>query len=209
MEERNILYNGQIVFCKKCRTSDHILTLKNLIDKAFKSSTRLYACFVDLKKAFDTVNRKALMHKISGLGINRNFLNIMEDMYREVKYSIKMEEGISDELNSKVGLKQGCILSPSLFSLYINDLSESLDDQICDSPKIDLCSIPCLLYADDIVLLSESAKGLQFSLNRLHQYCSNWDLQVNINKTKVMIFNKGGRLLKNTHFKFDGNYLNL
>jgi hypothetical protein len=75
----------------------------------------------------------------------------------------------------------------------------------CDSPALDNEFIPCLLYADDIVLLSESAEGLQHSLNALHHYCNKWDLRVNIDKTKVIIFNKSGRLLKNVHFKYYGN----
>jgi potassium voltage-gated channel Eag-related subfamily H protein 8 len=205
IENNNILYKGQIGFRKGCRTSDHIFTLKTLIDKAFRSTKRLYACFVDLKNAFDTVNRGTLIYKLSCLGIKANFLNIMKNMYREDNYCVRLEEGITDKLSSQVGVKQGCILIPTLFSLYINDLIQSLDIGACDSPALDNELIPCLLYADDIVLLSESAEGLQHSLNALHHYCNKWDLRVNIDKTKVIIFNKSGRLFKNVHFIYYGN----
>ena len=60
-------------FRKHCRTTDHILSLKTLIDKAFKSSSRLYTCFVDLSKAFDTINRQALFHKMSKYNIKAHF----------------------------------------------------------------------------------------------------------------------------------------
>jgi hypothetical protein len=132
IENNNILHKGQIGFHKGCRTSDHIFTLKTLIDKAFRSTKRLYACFVDQKKAFDTVNRGALIYKLSCLGIKANFLNIMKNMYREVNYYVKLEEGTTDKFSSKVGVKQGYILSPTLFSLYINDLIQSLDIEVCD-----------------------------------------------------------------------------
>jgi hypothetical protein len=56
--------------------------------------------------------------------------------------------------------------------------------------------ISCLLYADDIILLSESAKGLQKSLDILKTYCDKWNLKINIGKTKVIVFNKSGRILK-------------
>ena len=69
--ENNNIYKGQIGFRKGCRTSDHIFTLQTLIDKAFRSTKRLYACFVDLKKAFDTVNRGALIYKLSCLQSSR------------------------------------------------------------------------------------------------------------------------------------------
>ena len=99
----------------------------------------------------------------------------MKNMHREVNYCVKLEEGITDKFSSKVGVKQGCILRTTLFSLYINDLIQSLDIEVCDLPALDNECIPCLLYADDIVLLSESAEGLQHSLNALHHYCNKWD----------------------------------
>ena len=158
IENNNILHKGQIGFRKGCRTSDHIFTLKTLIDKAFRSTKRLYACFVDLKKAFDTVNRGALIYKLSCLGIKANFLNIMENMHREVNYCAKLEEGITDKFSSKVGVKQGCILSPHYLPyIYINDLIQSLDIEVCDSPALDNEFIPCLLYADDIVLYYQTS----------------------------------------------------
>ena len=65
LEGNNITCSEQIGFKKHSRTSDHILTLKCLIDKAFKLSKSLYVCFIDLRKTFDTVNREALLHKLS------------------------------------------------------------------------------------------------------------------------------------------------
>ena len=65
LEENNIICSEQIGFKKYCRTSDYILTLKCLIDKAFKLSKSLYVCFIDLRKAFDRVNREALLYRLS------------------------------------------------------------------------------------------------------------------------------------------------
>ncbi len=67
--------------------------------------------------------------------------------------------------------------------------------------------VPCLLYADDIVLLSESPEGLLLSIDCLHTYCDQWDLKVNIEKTKIIIFNKSGKLIKNAHFTYFGKPL--
>ena len=69
--------------------------------------------------------------------------------------------------------------------------------------------VSCLLYADDIVLLSESAQGLQNLLNKLKIFCDKWHLQVNINKSKVMIFNRSGKILKGHNFVYDGNTVSL
>ena len=78
LEDNSIIGSEQICFQKHCRTTDHILTLKTLIDKAFKSPSRLYTCFVDLSKAFDTINRQALFHKMSKYNIKGPFLILLK-----------------------------------------------------------------------------------------------------------------------------------
>lgn len=109
LENNKTLAEEQIGFCKGCSPSDHVLTLKTLIDKTFKSSKRFYACFVDLRKAYDTVNRIALFLKLSSLNISGIFFNILKDMHREVSFSTKFAEGATAPFTSKVGDKQGCV----------------------------------------------------------------------------------------------------
>jgi hypothetical protein len=88
--------------------------------------------------------------------------------------------------------------------LYINDLADSFGND-CDPLDLNGKLVFCLLYADDIVLLSESAQGLQNLLNKVKIFCDKWNLQVNINKSKVMIFNKSEFFLKGQNFLYDGN----
>ena len=120
-------------------------------------SKKIYACFIDFRKAFDTINRDALFYKLSYYNIDGPFFSIMKDMYKEVLYSVKISEGITDFFNSSVGVKQGCILSPTLFSLYINDLP-SIFDSTCEPPKLNDNDISYLLYADDLVLINKFSR---------------------------------------------------
>ena len=92
LENNNIICPEQIGFKRGVRSSDHIFTLKSLIDKFFKNNKYLYACFVDLKKAFDTVNRQALLFKLNIYNIRGHFLNIIEDMYNDVSFSIRLSK---------------------------------------------------------------------------------------------------------------------
>ena len=159
IENNNLICPGpeQIEFRKDCRTSDHSLTLKTLIDKAFKSKKYSFSCFVDFSKAFDTVNRVALFHKLAHYNITVPFSNIIKDMYNSLLCSVKIGNYLSESFSTKTVVKRGCILSPSLFSLYINDLN-NLFDNSCDQVQIGSLFTSCLLYADDLVLLSTSDK---------------------------------------------------
>lgn len=208
IENNNLICPEQIGFRKNCRTSDHILTLKTLIDKAFKSKQYLFSCFVDLSKAFDTVNRSALFHKLKQYNVTGPFLNIIKDMYNSLLCSVKIGNNLSESFSTKTGVKQGCILSPTLFSLYINDLIH-LFDASCDQVQVGDIFTSCLMYADDIVLLSNSGKGLQLILEKLHSFCHKWNLKVNVAKTKVIIFNKAGRILKGYDFLHEGSIVEI
>ena len=86
-----------------------------LIDNFFKNNKYLFACFVDLKKAFDTVNRQALLFKLNRYNIRGHFLNIIEDMYNDVSLSIRLANGITQPFQTSIGVKQGCVVEPIFF----------------------------------------------------------------------------------------------
>jgi hypothetical protein len=129
-------------------------------------------------------------------------------MYNDVSFSIRLANGITQPFQTSIGVKQGCVLTPTFFSVYMNDLVEHFNLE-CDPVSINEKSISCLLYADDIVLMSQSANGLQTILDNLKLFCDKWNLKVNIQKTKVMIFNKSGKVLKGYTFSFEEQFLEL
>ena len=89
----------------------------------------------------------------------------------------------------KSGVKQGDPLSPLLFSLFINDLARDINNKHCGvKAGIDYVSI--LLYADNIVLMSDSSGKLQELLDCLHEWCMKWQICINANKSKVDHFRK-------------------
>ena len=98
-------------------------------------------------------------------------------MYSKVTAKIKLNQGL------KVGTKQGYNLSPTLFNLFINDLPSQFNDNKCDSVRLDEIQVNCLMYADDLVLISRSERGMQLCLSKLTNYCNKWRLSVSIHKT--------------------------
>ena len=94
---------------------------------------------------------------------------------------------------------QGANLSPNLFNLLIDGIIKSFDSS-CEPVTLDSKLLNGLLYADDLLLVSESSGSLQNCLNKVYDYCSNWGLDINYKKTKVMIFGKGSRLVTHKFF---------
>ena len=87
----------------------------------------LYICFVDFKKAFDTVSHHIRWCKLIRYGIKGKFLDLIKSMYAKVKSCVRSDDGRLTKLFAyKRGLRQGCLLSPLLFALFLNDLNNFL-----------------------------------------------------------------------------------
>ena len=177
-----------------------------LIDKYIRRGQWLYCCFVDFKAAFDSISRNALLFKLVKFGIGGNFLKVIKDMYSDVSYCINVNGGLTEEFNTSFGVKQGCVLSPLLFNMFISDLPQIFDSN-CDPAVLWDIDLSCLQFADDLILMSESAKGLQTALDKLSAYCETWGLEINLCKTKILIFNSNGRLIRTVHFFLNGMLL--
>ena len=171
-----------------------MFVLRTLIEKYATAGSKLYSCFIDFGKAFDTILHSALLYKITNIGLSGKFFNILKSMYEANSLCVRTGNELSYDFSPSIGVRQGDNLSPNLFKLYVNDLVDIFDSD--DDPVfLDNCPFSCMLYADDLILLSTSEKGLQSCLNKLATFCDNNGLNVNLNKTKVIIFNKGGKLV--------------
>ena len=197
-KKNNTIDECQIGFKKEARTSDHMFTLKSLIDKYISKGKNLYACFVDFKKAFDKINHMKLLYKLQKADVKGSVYNLLKDMYCNIKpkLSVKIGNCMSEPFESEIGLRQGDIMSPILFNLYVNDLIKEFGNKTCDPVCLHEKHINCLLYADDLILVSESEQGLQKCMDKLYQYSTEWDMELNLEKTEVLVFNKTGRFLK-------------
>ena len=117
-------------------------------------------------------------------------------MYKKSELCVKInDKNMTPVFRSFVGVRQGDVLSPNLFKLFLNDLPDIFEN-VTGSVNVNNSIVDCLMYADDIVILSETQEGLQQRMDLLHAYCSKWCLNVNLSKTNVIIFNKTGKCLK-------------
>jgi hypothetical protein len=193
-EGSDIISDAQFGFKRGVSTADAIFALHTIISKTFASSKRLYCAFVDFRKAFDYVDRVKLWFKLSKCGMRGKMLTIIKSLYLNVKSCVTINGALSQSFVNNCGLMQGEVLSPVLFSLYLNDLELAFVESNCKPVEVKSLSLFLLMYADDLVLLSESAAGLQTQIDSLYTYCNQWGLEVNTEKTKILVFRKAGRV---------------
>ena len=180
------------------RTSDHLLIVKFLIDKYVKQKGKhLFTCFVDLRKAFDTVPRTQMFYSLLyNYGIGGKFLKILQEMYKNNQIFVKLSSGLLQPFTTSISVKQGCVFSPILFNLYIDKIAD-IFDKSCSPVKIKNADLNCLLWADDLLLVSETATGLQNCLDKTQNFYDKLGLEINLKKTKIIVFNKRGTTLEN------------
>ena len=133
--------------------------------------------------AFDSINRNMWFSRLIECGLSSKMIHIIIALYTNVMSCVKLNNSITDIFSCTDGLRQGDSLSPILFSFYINDLPSKLS-RVNTSTDIDI-----LLYADELAILASSREELQHKLNVLSVYCKDKNLNVNVNKSKVMVFN--------------------
>ena len=139
---------------------------------------------MDFRKYFDIINRELLLYRLIACGITGKIYHTLKYMYADRKCHVRNNKGLSKSFSSNCGVIQGCNLSPTLANLFQNNLHDLFDSE-CYQICLDGLSFSSLSFADDLVLISTSANGLQVCLNKLENYCKRWRLSVNVKKKKT------------------------
>ena len=215
-EKHDLIGWAQSGFRKGYATTENVFILKCLMDMMQASKKRLYCCFVDFKQAFDTVWRVGLWKKIIEHGVTGKCFKLIYNLYKDIKSQVRTKEGSTLFFDCNIGVRQGENLSPILFIFYLNDLESFLFSRQAQGININVYTndtfvyfkLLILLYADDTVIFSDNIESLQHALNVFEDYCKTWKLQVNVSKTKIVIFGCG-KISKNIHFTFQNNELEI
>ena len=181
----------QFGFKPNISTSHAIYTLKNTSDYFSNNHSRIFLAFLDCSKAFDRISHWGLFIKLMKRNVPLCFLMTVMFLYLNMTCDCKWNRVKSRVFEIPSGTKQGGILSPDFFSLYIDDLISLLKASGFGCHMINIC-ISAIFFADDVVLLSPSLSGLQKLIDICVSYCSTFCLDFNIKKSKIMV--EGERL---------------
>ena len=201
-EKREIFPDEQNGFRSKRSCEDHIFSLSTLIKNRINQKKSTFCAFVDFEKAFDWVNRNLLLYRLLDNNIVGKMYFAVESILSNTMSCINLDSNVQTNWFDNVcGVKQGDSLSPTLFSMYINDLVKTLKQK---GPliNVDGLLLNILLYADDMVLVADSEKDLQLLLDILHEWCAKWRLSLNKDKTEVVHFRPSRVNKSNTIFRY-------
>ena len=207
MDVNDMISEAQAGFRSEYATTDNIFVLQALCSKYLcKPKGRFYCAFVDFRKAFDYVDRKRLLYLSVSKGCHGKLSILCKNMYSSVKACVKTESGVTPCFDTSSGVRQGCILSPVFFIFFINELVTEIYNECHHGVFVsrEIVDIMLLLFADDVALFSYFVAGLQKQLNVLHTFCIKWGLQVNLEKTNVIVFRNGGIVSKHERWIYGG-----
>ena len=163
----------------RLNVQDHTTTYSN--------STNVYACFLDASKAFDKVNHFHLFKQLLHRGIPVIFVRLLFYWYRNQKCAVRWGHYVSNDFMVTNGVRQGSVLSPILYNVFIEQLSVLILESGVGC-KINGMLLNHLFYADDSVLLAPTPTSLQKLLNVCEDFSRNQELFFNVEKTKCVMF---------------------
>jgi len=142
-------------------TNDYIFVLHSLITNIINSNKQLFCAFIDFSKAFDYVVRDNMWYKHFHLGIRGKMLDLIQSIYSHVSSRVRVSSERGEIFESFLGVRQWDCLSPFLFSMYINNLENTLVENNSKCIDIGHLKLFLLMYADDIVIFAKNPKELQ------------------------------------------------
>ena len=226
-----ILPETQCGFRGNRSTVDMIFAARQLLEKSREQNRKLYVAFIDLSKAFDSVDRNLLWKVLQQYGCTKHFTKLLESLHNGMTARIKIGEDLSEPFAVTRGVKQGCVLAPVIFNIYVQCvthlLSKALDEdlqitlnyrtdrnlfdakKLKAKTKIQQTRLLELQYADDCALVADSPNVLQTVLTFVTKFYRKLGLNINIGKTEVMELTTPHISRSPTIFEIDGIPLKL
>ena len=205
--EKGYLPESQCGFRASRGTADMIFAARQLQEKCMEKRVALYTTFVDLTKAFDTVSREGLWQIMAKFGCPDTFISIVRQFHDGMMVSVQNNGDYSDEFAVTNGVKQGCVLAPTLFSMMFSAmLIDAYKDtsygvnlryrydggglfnqaRLKAKTKVESFSARDFLFADDCALNASSEADMQASMDLFSEACRNFGLTISTAKTEVL-----------------------
>ena len=206
-ESNDFIVDEQNGFRPGRSCTDHIYCLSSIIRNRNADNLSTYCAFIDMRKAFDWVNRDLLLYKLmSQFEVYGKLYDAIKSIYCNSSACVRVNNNCTDWFNITSGVKQGDVLSPTLFSMYLNDMAVGIKQLQC-GVNLNGFELSILLYADDIALIAPDEHKLQLMLEFVSSWCKKWRMVVNTDKTQVVHFRPARKPRTRFEFHFGGDTL--
>ena len=206
-EERN-LGNNDLQFGFKEGLSTTLCTamVKETVSYFNHEGSNVYGLLLDASKAFDRVNYIKLFEIMLNKGVCPMLCRLLLNMYRNQKIRVKWNDAFSEYFTVKNGVKQGGVISPSLFCLYLDGLIQELREngKGCFMGNV---YAGAFAYADDLTLLSPSVTALHEMVMVCSEYASKFDIQFNADKSQLIVFSCNGKPIMDPRIMMNGRHV--
>ena len=189
--------SNQFGFRKGCGTRDAIGVMRILCERSLEYGNDVYICFVDFEKAFDRVNWVKMMSVLTRWGVDWKDRRLIQDLYLRQEAVVRIADKDSEAGVIGRGVRQGCPLSPLLFSIYAEMMMKEAMESSEDGVKVGGELIRDVRFADDQGMVDNSEAGLQRTMDRLSKTAKEYDMKVNVKKTKAMVVSKDKGIVVN------------
>ncbi len=206
-QEQEIIPPSQFGFRKNSGTLDAVFVFWKLLSHfVMRKKGVLFAALIDFKSAFPSVDRHLLFTRLADLGLSKKFGCALHSLFEDNTFQLRLGDGITKTFPVTTGLKEGSVLSPLLFSIFIADIEKEVLGPLSHKNFLHgdcffkgVC-VNGLLFADDLVIFSRSQRGLRHRLRLLKKYTDAKKLTVNTGKCEIVAF--GAPLNAQFSFKF-------
>jgi endonuclease/exonuclease/phosphatase family metal-dependent hydrolase len=186
--------DNQFGFRKGCGTREALAVMRILCERSLEYNNDIYICFIDFEKAFDRVDWKILLETLKDIGVDWRDRRMIKNLYMNQTAVIRIEDKESEPAEIGRGVRQGCLLSPLLFSIYAERMMKNTLEKCDEGIIVGGKEIPDVRFADDQAMLADSENGLQKLVTRLDETAMKYNMKINIKKTKVMRVSRNGNL---------------
>lgn len=185
------LKETQSGFRKGRSIQDHIFTIRQIIHKTLLSRSRAFFAFIDLEKAFDKVRRQTVWNILEKRKVNKQLLEAIKSVYTESLNYVACKNMKSDVFETPEGLRQGGVLSPVLFCVFMDEIMKECTPKVkkltIGYRRLAPVEISECVFADDVVIMARSECDLQKNLVFWDEALVKYGMKINSNKTKVMM----------------------
>ena len=199
------LHEAQCGFRKGRGCVDQIFNLRECMSASRQKGKPLYVCFIDLRKAYDSVNRELLWQAMKTYGISGKIVRIVTSLYENTRAKVRVNGVLSECLLLKTGVKQGCVLSPLLFNIFIDwvvrRVLKSMGDSgieiryskkkkelhVKEKDRTARTLVNMLMYADDMAVMDSECGNVTRFLVELDEQLCRVGMMMNVKKTKMMV----------------------